>query len=138
MERMLDYDDKVRIILLFISSIVWLVFFIEATPWRKLLELRGKRLLTFLIAMYFAQCVSLWLYGFNMAYKWCKDNFDDIDLALTITFFNWFVWLVNTIASREALSRGYKKRGIAGLVACFFQLFVYLICFFGFSTQHRC
>ncbi len=137
MERILDYDDKIRIILLFISSIVWLVFFVEATPWRKLQELRGKRLLKFMIAMYFVQCVSLWLYGFNMAYKWCKDNFDDIDLGLTITFFNWFVWLVNTIASREAISKGYKKRGIAGLVAGFFQLLVYMICFLRFSTYSR-
>ncbi len=120
-------SKDVRTVLLFVSSIIWLVFFVEAVPWRNLKSLRGKYMLMFLISMYFIQFLSLLIFAYWFAY-FPFGRHDEY--YVLVTFFNWFVWLVNTIASREAKSRGYKKRGIIGLRACLIQLVVYLIVFF--------
>ena len=122
-------SDDIKTVLLFISSIVWLVFFVEAVSWRNLKSLRGKHMLMFLIGMYFIQFLSLLFFAYFHAY--CHRD----DLYMHITFFNWFVLLVNTIASREAIPRGYKKRGKIGLVVCLVQFVVYLVIFlFAFLT----
>ena len=118
-------SKDVRTVLLFVSSIIWLVFFVDAVPWRNLKSLRGKYMLMFLISMYFIQFLSLLFFAYWFAYSPRRDEY-----YVLVTFFNWFVWLVNTIASREAKSRGYKKRGIIGVKACLIQLVVYLIVFF--------
>ncbi len=106
---------------LFLSGVVWLVFFVEAVPWRNLKSLRGKYMLMFLISMYFIQCLSLLFFAYFFAYCLLRDEY-----YLLVTLFNWFVWLVNTIASRTAISRGYEKRGKIGFCACLIQLVVYL------------
>ena len=120
-----------RTTLLFLSGIIWLVFFVEAVPWRNLKSLHGKYMLMFLISMYFIQFLSLVLYAFSYAYILLAHKFganSDV-VFMWIMFINWFIWLMNTLVSREALSRGYKKRGAIGLLSCVAQLFVYKFLF---------
>ncbi len=124
MEWIIHHDLQIRIILPFISSIIWLVFFLEAMPWKNMNELKEKKMLKILIIVYLLQCLVLWGYGFAMVYSWFKHKY--LFTPYGIVFTNWFVWLVNTAASREAIPRGYKKLGKAGLIACFLQLLVYL------------
>ena len=121
-----------RTTLLFLSGIIWLVFFVDAVPWRNLKSLRGQYMLIFLISMYFIQFLSLVLYAFSYAYILLAHKFGaDADVVfMWIMFINWFIWLMNMLVSREALSRGYKKRGRIGLLACVAQLFVYLFVLF--------
>ncbi len=56
-----------RTTLLFLSGIIWLIFFVDAVPWRNLKSLRGKYMLMFLISMYFIQSASLFGYAFAHA-----------------------------------------------------------------------
>ena len=86
-------SKDVRTVLLFVSSIIWLVFFVDAVPWRNLKSLRGKYMLMFLISMYFIQFLSLLFFAYWFAYSPRRDEY-----YVLVTFFNWFVWLVNTIA----------------------------------------
>ena len=87
-------------------------------------------MLMFLISMYFIQFLSLVLYAFSYAYILLVEKFASDVVVMWIMFFNWFVWLMNTLVSREALSRGCRKRGEIGLLACVAQLIVYLFILF--------
>lgn len=125
------YEDPhdLRTTLLFVSGIVWLVLFVDAVPWRHLKSLRGKNMLLFLAAMYLFQSLGLFLYAFSYAYVLVERRFGSGVVFLWIMFINWFIWLMNTLVSREALSRGCKMRGAVGLLACVAQLAVYLFVF---------
>ena len=118
-----------RTTLLFLSSIVWLVFFVDAVPWRNLKSLRGKYMLMFLISMYFIQSASLFGYAFAHAYLLIKHEFVMHAVVFLIALFNWFVCFVNIAVSRAAISRGYAKWGEIGGMACIVQFGIYLFVF---------
>lgn len=122
-----EHWELLQIVLLFASGIVWLVFFMEITPWRNLGALHGNWMLKFLVMMYMSHFLVFVLYGFSILFAWMAD--EAISTTHPIMFINWFVWLANAVASLVAVFNGYRKFGIAGLVACFCQLFVYLIAF---------
>ena len=71
------YEDPhdLRTTLLFVSGIVWLVFFVDAVPWRHLKSLRWKNMLLFLAAMYLFQSLGLFLYAFSYAYVLVERRF---------------------------------------------------------------